>query len=230
MKPRAHRRIRAFTLMELLIVIGLIAVLAAAFTGALAGSSRSVALESAQASLANFVSAARSRAVASGRPVRVLVRNQPDRQDYRRLFVLLQLRTLGADENVASNWEVVSTLELPAGIFLLPDVNQMPANLLANPPTWVGGSGAIMRSSLLFNVTFGFNFDGQTEQWEYFGFTEYGTNADTNGDLILATGQTLAPDLTQSGARVELSNPDAVRGLTMSIYGVARLVHDRHGF
>lgn len=227
---RAPSRRRAFTLMELLIVIGLIAVLAAGFTVAVAGSSRSVALESAQASLANFVSAARSRAVASGRPVRILVRNQTDRTDYRRLLVLLHLRTVGADVTVAGNWDVVSTLELPGGIFLLPDASQMPANLLANSSAWIGGSGASLRSSALANTTFSFNFDGQIEAWEYFGFTEYGTNADSAGDLILSTGRTLAPDPGGSAVPVELSNPDAVRGLTLSNYGVARLVNDRHGF
>lgn len=230
MNRRTPRSRRAFTLMELLVVIGLIAALAAGFTVAVGGSNRSVALESAQASLANFVSAARGRAVASGRPVRILVRNQTDRQDYRRLLVLLHLRTAGSDEGFAGNWDVVSTLELPGGIYLLPDASQMPANLLANSATWLGGSGAAMRSSVLFNLTFSFNFDGQIESWEYFGFTEYGTNAGTSGDLVLATGRNLGPDPATPAGRLELSNPDAVRGLTLSNYGVARLVHDRHGF
>lgn len=229
MKPQRSAS-RAFTLMELLIVIGLIAVLSVGFIFTVSGSNRSVALESAQASLANFVNAACSRAVASGRPVRILVRNQTDREDYRRLLVLLHLRTAGLPEPVAANWDVVSTVELPVGIYLLPDGTNMPPNLLLNSPAWVGGSGTPMRSSALTNGLFSFNYDGQVEAWEYFGFTEFGTNADTAGDLILATGRALTPDPNRSGAPVELSNPDAVRGLTLSNYGVARLVNDRHGF
>lgn len=230
MTSRASRTARGFTLMELLIVVGLIAALAVTITYALGGGGKAVALESGQAMLANIVTAARTRAVASGRNVRILVRTQTDRDDYRRLLVLVQLRAPALAASVAANWETIGAVTLPAGVYLMPDSSQLIPGLLSNPSAWTGGGGSALRSSVLENTTFNYDYDGRSEAWEFLGFTDNGTNETNAGDLILAAGRARPPDTANGSAPIELTDPDAVRGVTLSSYGVVRLIHDRAGF
>jgi len=221
---------RGFTLMELLIVVGLLSALAIFFTAALGGGGKAVALESGQVMLANLVTAARARAVASGRPIRILVRNQTDRDDYRRLLILIQLRASTLPQGVAANWETIEAATLPAGVYLLPDTGQIVSGMLPNPSRWIGGSRNPLRSSVLENTTFSYNYDGRSEAWEYCGFTAMGTNETNAGDLVLSSGRARPPDTTSGSSPVELTDPDTVRGVSLSTYGVVRLIHDRAGF
>ncbi|MDB6114504.1 MAG: hypothetical protein JWQ62_1449, partial [Lacunisphaera sp.] len=74
-------RTAGFTLLELLVVIGLIAGLSFVLISGLGGGGKSAALQSAQATLANLLMAARMKAMATGQPARVLVQIDPASPD-----------------------------------------------------------------------------------------------------------------------------------------------------
>src|SRR5688572_27360568 len=72
----------AFTLIEVVVVIGLVAGMTFLLIGSLMGGGKSVALQSAQATVANLVTAARTKASTTNRKTRLLVHadaGQPER-------------------------------------------------------------------------------------------------------------------------------------------------------
>lgn len=215
--------------MELLVVLGLISAFAVVIVTSLPSRTGTVALESGQALLANIVTAARARAVASNRPVRMLVRNVATADDYRRLLVLVQLKTTSAAKNSPDSWEIIDSFTLPAGVFLLPQTSQMLPGLRRVPEEWTGAS-APLRSSALESSLFVFPYDGPSEGWEYWGVTANGTNETNPGDLIVALGQSRGANVPAGTSPIELQSPDAIRGLSLSSYGVLRLIDDRSGF
>src|SRR5687767_6536503 len=73
---------KAFSLLEVIVVIGLVAGMTFLLIGSLAGGGKSVALQSAQATVANLVTGARTKASATNRKTRMLIHadaGQPDR-------------------------------------------------------------------------------------------------------------------------------------------------------
>ena len=109
---------RAFTLLELLVVIGLIAGLSLGLFLGLQGGGQSASLQAGQATVANLVTSARLKAAATGRHCRLLVGNDPaDAARYLSTLVLQLARTPGANPG---QWDSVQTVSLPAGIFVLP--------------------------------------------------------------------------------------------------------------
>lgn len=229
--PSPRSRLAAFTLLELLVVVGLIAALSFVLIGGLGGAGRSAALRSGQATLANLVTAARVKAVASGRPARVLVHLdensavQPDR--YLR-YVVLQVQ-------VAGTWQLVTGAYLPDGVYVVPgNFSRLPAGLF--PPSastpWTRPDGSALRSTALRNdrIT-AETLDGAfAEQWVAIGFSAAGTTAQA-GDIILAAGRRRAPGSYAAGeSPVELLGSEQVRGLTLSTYGMPVLVNSRASF
>lgn len=225
-----RRKLGAFTLMELLAVVALVAVLSVVLGQSLVGGSKTAALQSGQTILANFVDAARSRAVATNRNTRILVRNTTADSTYRRLLVLIQLKTVGASTGVSANWEAVTSVLLPSGIYLLPDSAHLLAGFFPNSADWQSSSAPeTLRSSAFASSLFGFQFESAaSESWEYIGFTPNGTMETSQGSLIIANGREIGPGAITSP--VELTDPQAVRGIQLSTYGVPRLINDRTGF
>lgn len=229
MKSRV--RIAGFTLLELLVVIGLIAALSFVLIGGLGGGGRSAALQSAQATLANIVTAARTKAMASGQSSRVLVQvdatitSQP----------LRFMRCVVVQTQTATGWQTIADTFLPDGVFVVPgNFTAIPAGLFAvgSPTPWTKSDGSALRSTALrqnqiTSVTI--NSTGP-EQWVSFTITANGTTGQ-GGDLIVASGRLRPPGSYLSGeSPVELDNPENVRGLTLSSYGVPALINSRTSF
>ena len=109
--PR-HRR--GFTLFELLVVIGLIAALSLVLLGGLGGGGKSAALQSAQAVLANLVSAARTKAQADGGGTRLLINIDPANTADPSRF----LRYIAIQTQVAGVWQSATVVDiyLPEGV------------------------------------------------------------------------------------------------------------------
>lgn len=218
-------RSSAFTLLELLVVIGLIAAMSFLLIGGLAGGGKSAALQAGQSTVANFVTVARTRAVATGNTTRILVRTSFTAENFRRLLLLVEQRN--------NTWETIDSINLPAGVFVLPYRTRVPPGMYPNAADWRTANGQeVLGSSALSATPVPYAFEsGSTETWDYLGFTPRGTTETSQGSLVLATGRPTPPgELSQSDSPVVLMDPASVRGLQISTYGVPRLLNDRSGF
>lgn len=241
MRPSAVRRpSSAFTLLELLVVIGLIAGLSLVLFLGLQGGGKATALQSAQSTLSTLVTAARLKAAASGRHCRVLVANDPaDAERYLRCVALQQARQAGASP---AAWDTVQTVMLPADVFVVPAALTSPAGLVTDAARWkrVSDPAEDLVSGVFLNqnITYALEGDAIARQWTGVCFTPNGTLArlgtsgtPSRGLLVIATGSLRAPGSYAPGqSPVQLSGPDAVRGLVLSAYGVPALLNDRNAF
>ncbi len=230
---QAARRPRcsAFTLLELLVVIGLIAALSVFLLGNLASGGKSGALQSAQATVANMLVATRMKAMASGQSVRFLVNVDQNSTAQPSRF----LRYIAIQIQMSGGWQPAAEAYLPDGAYLIPgNFASIPAGLFAaNTATaWVKSDGSNLRSTALQNG----NISAETinsptaEQWVYLTISAPGTTANS-GDIILAFGKRRPPGTYAAGeSPVELENPEEVRGLTLSSYGVTALINSRASF
>lgn len=228
-----------FTLLELLIVAGLIAALSLGLFAGLQGTGRAAALQSAQATVANLVTAARLKAAASGRHCRVLVGHDPaDTERYLRCLVLQQARQPGANP---AQWDSLQTVFLPAGAYVVPSTLNAPTGLVAEPASWrrVSDPGADLVSGVFQNQTLihALEGDATASRWTGVCFTPNGTLASLAGGppprglLVVAAGRPRAPGGFASGeSPVQLTDPEAVRGLVLSAYGVPALLNEGNAF
>lgn len=226
----------AFTLLELLVVMGLVAALSATAFSGLAGGGRGSAMSSAQATLAGLVTAARTRAPATGHKLRLLVNLDPQQRDrYLRLMVLQLARQAGPSP---ADWDTVQRISLPDGIYVVPATL---AGLVALPGEWkrVSDPASDLVSDLFSGQVLSLALEGElsAQVWTGVAFTPAGTLAAVSGGpppkgtVVLAAGRLRDPDAVAAGALpVELENPQGVRGLLLSAYGVPALLRDRNAF
>lgn len=222
---------RAFSLLELLVVIGLIAVLAAVFIGEKGSGSQAPAVQSAQALLFNLLTTARTNALATGRSARVLVQMDAagSNQSPRFLHLLaLQIQTSGG-------WQTLTEVPLPEGVYVVPgNYSMLPTGLFADPAGsgWVKTDGSALRSTALRENQLGPEAinGAEAEQWVSIILAPNGSTIQS-GDIVLAPGRRRAPASYQPGeSPVELTHASMVRGLSLSSYGVPALINDRTGF
>lgn len=222
MKTRRHSA--AFTLLELLVVIGLMAGLSFFLIGGLAGGGRSAALQSGQATVINLLMVARTHAMASGNHTRVLVNHE-------RLAAERYLRQLVLQESRNGNWHTLQLVALPAGVHVVPHQDQMPDDLFGAGAPWVKADGSRLHSSCLSRVPVSLAVDtAMAEMWVELVFTPLGTTG-TSGFLVLATGRTQPPgSAAATQSPIWLENQMAVRGLQLSAYGLSLPINERDGF
>ena len=226
------RQRRGFTLLELLVVVGLVAALSFFLLSSLSGGGKSAALQTAQAALANLVSAARVKALAGG-GARLLVNVDPASAADPARF----LRYAAIQVQVAGVWQPAPVVEiyLPEGIYVVPgNFTSIPAGLFSagTATPWTKSDGSALRSTALrANQVISAAINSLVaEQWVSVSFASAGTTAQS-GDLILATGHRRQPGSFAEGeSPVELENPETVRGLTLSTYGLPALINDRVSF
>ncbi|MBA3848788.1 MAG: hypothetical protein C0502_02175 [Opitutus sp.] len=219
------KALRAFTLLELVVVAGLIAAFAIVAFRVL-GAPESAALQTAQAGLANLVVAARTKAVATGQPARLLVGVDPASPTRYLRHIVLQTQSGGT-------WASFGEFTLPEGIYVLPGNFPFPEGLLsAADGAWTRTDGAPLRSTALRAANLlTVAVDGPVaEQWAALPIAAAGTT-NSPGDLVVAPGRRRMPDSPEAGeAPVELLHPERVRGIAVSTYGVATPVGQRAGF
>jgi len=230
------RPFKAFTLLELLVVIGLIAAMSVFLIGGLAGGGKSAALQSAQATVSTLVTAARTKAPAANRKTRLLVNadvGSPER--YLRLVVLQLARQSGSSP---TDWDTIQSILLPAGVYVMPGSL---TGLVADATQWkrVADPTEDLASDLFKNqsLMYALEGDGTPQLWTGVAFTPTGTLASLGigtpprGSLVLALGQVLPPGSFATGdPPVQLVNAQAVRGLVLSAYGVPALLNERNAF
>ena len=221
-----HRR--AYTLLELLVVLAIVAVFSYSLAGG-PGTGRSAALQSGQALLADLVTAARSTAMAGGQSARILIHVDPAGQPTR------YLRSLVVQAQVPAGWQTQFSVTLPGGVFVVPgNFTALPAGLFATglPVPWTKVDGSPLRSTALRSNQIIVEAIDAAPAERWVGIT-ISANPGTvqSGDLILAAGRMRAPGSYAPGeSPVELTNPETVRGLTLSAYAVPILINARTGF
>jgi len=212
---------RAFTLIELLVVIAVVGILAGLAFSVGSGAERSTALRSAQATLANALSATRSRALVRGVPVALAVHDDPSNPvRYRRMIAIV--------EDMATAPRVVAVFELPKHAYVLPHRVRF-TEQMREPGNWVGGnSGNVLGSTRFLNPggVISVAINGPTaELWEYALVTPSGTMLG-GGALIVG----LAERVDDGPFPIRFQSPEQVRGLMVSNYGLARMIEGRGGF
>ena len=217
-----HRANAGFTLIELLVVIGVIAALAAIVISGLTGTYKTTSLRSAQATVVNALALARSKAMSSGRDVLFLVNdNQVEVTRYRRMLAVV---------DKADNTRVYSVAYLPVGAYVVPYQAHFSAAMIQEGDSWTTVGGASLTSSALSNVISCAVEGGNTEAWESYPIYAEGTS-NQQGIIVVATGRERSPaDAAANGSPIVLVSPDQVRGVSVSFYGLARLINDRMGF
>lgn len=228
-----------FTLLELLVVIGLISLLSALLAAGLGGGGRAAALEAGQATMASLITAARTKAPATGRKARLLVNADPaSAERYLRRIVLQLARQPGASP---ADWDTVVDVDLPDGIYIAPPVLTQPAGLVTTPSEWTRTSnpGNELASDLFQgqSVAVLLAGEGAAQTWMGIAFTPNGTLAGVGsgqppkGYLVVAPGIRRPPGSYSTGeSPVQLVQPNSVRGLLLSAYGVPALLNDRRAF
>lgn len=228
-----------FTLLELLVVIGLIAAMSFFLVSGVTGGGATAALQSGQATVANLITTARTKAAATGRKTRLLVNTDagvPER--YLRHMVLQLARQAGASP---ADWDTLATVTLPAGVYVLPSSLDQSVGLVTRPEDWkrLSDPAADLVSDLFDNQSLSVLLEGDpsAQTWTGFGFTPNGTLAalDTGpppkGALLITLGVRRPSGSYQPGeSPVQLGNPQALRGLILSAYGVPALVSERSAF
>lgn len=228
-----------FTLLELLVVIGLIAALSFLLAGGVKGAGQTMALQSAQATLANLITAARTKAPATGRKTRLLLSIDPVAPERYLRHLVLQLARQPGGSPV--DWDTLTEVSLPEGVYVMPASLTQAAGLVANPVAWKRTSdpSADLASDLFANQSVAVLLPGDeaAQAWTGVAFTPAGTLAalgsgpPSKGFLVVTLGTRRAPGSYPVGeAPVQLINPQAVRGLLLSAYGVPALLQDHTAF
>lgn len=239
MTRRAPSRRRAFTLMELLIVIGLIAGMTYLLARSIGGGSAN-ALQSGQAQIANLVTAARMKSAATGRRTRLLfhmdLSNNPDNRFLQ--FVVLQV---GSDNTPSpAFWTTVNSAFLPDGVYVVPASLTMFANLVSDSQAWKKTSAQtedLVSDALAQTSLIAIEGDGVAQTWAGFMFTPNGTLASISGGpppkgmIVVALGALRPPSAFNAGeSTILLRGPEYVRGVALSAYGIPALLNERTSF
>lgn len=233
---RSANSFKAFSLLEVIVAIGLVAGMTFLLIGSLAGGGKSVALQSAQATVANLVTGARTKASATNRKTRMLIHadaGQPDR--FLRHLVLQIGRQPGPSP---TDWDTVQTVSLAPEIYIVPGAL---SGLVEDASAWkrVSDPDADLVSDLFLNQTVSYRLEGDTlaQLWIGVAFTPNHTLAalgggpPPKGSIVIASGMLRAPGTYEAGQPpVRLVKPEAVRGLVLSAYGVPALLNDRNSY
>ncbi|GAB1488442.1 hypothetical protein MASR2M8_08870 [Opitutaceae bacterium] len=206
-------RRQAFTVVELMVVLALLVVLAGAAGLALLQGNTTIALQGGQAVLIQSLAFARTQAALSGRNAALAVSHDPAQPDQSLRVLAVALRApSGASWIRVSAW-----IPLPAGVALLPPTS--PSGAWVEPESnWTGLlSSALSTEPALVGA----------EPALLLEFTPRGTVVGGGGDLVLAPCRRQSPG---SASPLVFSEPEAVRGVAVSAYGVAEWIHERAGF
>lgn len=206
-----RRKEHAFTLIELLAVIGMMAVIMGVLSFSFRGGGQAVGLQNAQAMCSSMVSAARGKAALTGRDARlILVSEATSTTDYlRRLAVQHQ------DES--GNWlPPDQSIFLPKGVCVVPP-GTVP---VVDEVSW----GTAEQSSFTGpNLSTSVTVDGTPVSCWYISFTSRGTVAGSGIQIVLST-------VRFDAVGFAFDNPSNMRGLKVSSYGVQTLISDADGF
>ena len=205
--PRASTR--AFTLVEILVVLACVAVLLGTLVGALRPGSSAVPVRGAQAEVAALLVQARQTAQLEGREARLLLSADPaDRERYLRFLGIVYDGTPAA---AGREWRAATDgITLPRGVY-------------AVPPGAVGLAGTDSRLRGPVAMDYG---DSESAYW-FLAFAPDGTVSTAGGSPRVAVGRG-RPE--PGGAGVVFGEPDRIRGVLVRRYGAVVLLDGPRAF
>ncbi len=208
-----------FTLIELLTVIGLIAVFSVVLGLALGRGNSGAALQSSQATLQGLFASARGQAAINQGDAYVVVNVDPQSEGFLREFhVALAVRAVGSPigSPIDSYRAVGSPVTLSQGVYLVPRTT---AHTYGGVLSFDGYN---LSTAFSESGTNGMtDIDGLSGRYAIVnGMTSRGTSIG-GGQIVLAPAERRSPDSWV------FTNPDAVRGVSISHYGVLTFLNDR---
>lgn len=233
MTKRSQRLDKGFTLIELLVVIGLISILAAGIGLSMRGGNPTAALRAGQGSLIALMSSARGQAALTQADAMIVIDVTNSNSDDFLRSLQVVVRT-GAD-----TWKPTGDpILLPQGIYVVPPTiaNLEAAGKLKLADSWPPkrrSSGFIIKAKTLPSdpdeivvtldeaVSTG-AFSGK-QYMRFQLFNPLGTTG-TSGVLLLTSGK------RSSATEITLDNPEFIRGLILSKYGVPTLINETDSF
>ncbi len=214
----------AFTLIELLTVMSLMTLMAGILGVALKEGSPTVALQSAQFTVASLIAAARGEAARNQNRAMLVVGADPAHEDFLRSITIV----VETAPNSGRWWITGGTTLLPRGVFLVPGISDLPAAVLAAGDAPAGLWPATRRSSLEVVPDGRITPPPEYPSGKYLGMTTplnaSGLAGQGGGDkLVLASARRTSTGLI-------FVQPESVRGIVLSAYGVTILINDAAGF
>ena len=214
----------AFTLIEVLTVIGIVALMAGGLGLALRDGSTTVALHSAQGTVAGLVTAARGQAALSQNRTMLVVNADPaDDRFLRDILVAIESGPNSGQWQIAAEGAL-----LPTGICVVPGTGNLVGAVFAVDGDAARAWPVGRRSSLELMPAGSILSAAENPSGQYLGmtsaFTAQGSMVSGGGDKLV-----LAP-VRRTSAGVIFDHPERVRGVVVSSYGVAIQVNDGPGF
>jgi prepilin-type N-terminal cleavage/methylation domain-containing protein len=222
----ASRARRAFTLVELMIVIGLIALLLGAVGLSLSGPGVST-LASAQNTLAALVATARAQAAVKQTEARILIYGtRPPSGDSGRF--LRYLRVVTADTpgvtGAGARWTAVgSPVSLPSGISIVPTTT---SGLLATGVVWPANPAPV--STFLAAAPARYTIAGDPASSA--ADTYYALQFAPDGVITPAAAKLAVATTTVTNGLPQFTNAGAVRGLAFRTSGAVTRVNEPGSF